>query len=130
MNVPVGNMTKKSDLLAQAKKLAAFGKRKSVKQIGRKVDIQKVYNELDEEDRRLADDYSLKEKVKSGVEVRLLYDSVGSKSLKKGKLKDAIDAGVKIGEFFPSLLKIVNITFYQFYAISFSSPTLTSLKLG
>lgn len=70
MNVPVGNMTKKSDLLAQAKKLAAFGKRKSVKQIGRKVDIQKVYNELDEEDRRLADDYSLKEKVKSGSDLK------------------------------------------------------------
>lgn len=27
-------------------------------------------------------------------------------------------------------LKIANITFYQFYAMSFSSPTLTSLKLG
>ena len=51
----------------------------------------------------------LKEKAKDGVEVRLLYDSVGSKSLKKSKLKDAIDAGVKVGEFFPSLLKILNI---------------------
>ena len=51
----------------------------------------------------------LKEKAKSGVEVRLLYDSVGSKSLRKNQLRDAIDAGVKVGEFFPSLLKIVNI---------------------
>lgn len=49
------------------------------------------------------------EKAKSGVEVRLLYDSVGSRSLTRKKLKPAIDAGVKTGEFFPAILKLLNI---------------------
>lgn len=51
----------------------------------------------------------LKEKAESGVEVRLLYDSVGSKFLTKRKLKSIRDAGVKTGEFFPAILKLVNI---------------------
>ena len=51
----------------------------------------------------------LKEKAKSGVEVRLLYDSIGSRSLTKRKLKDVIDVGVKVGEFFPALLRLINI---------------------
>ncbi|SCH49664.1 Cardiolipin synthase [uncultured Clostridium sp.] len=51
----------------------------------------------------------LKEKAKSGVEVRLLYDSVGSRSLTNKKLKSVIDAGVKTGEFFPAILKLVNL---------------------
>lgn len=51
----------------------------------------------------------LKEKAKAGVEVRLLYDSVGSRSINKKKLKSAIDAGVKVGEFFPAILKLINL---------------------
>lgn len=51
----------------------------------------------------------LKEKAESGVEVRLLYDSVGSRSLTKKNLKLLIEAGVKTGEFFPAILKFVNI---------------------
>ncbi|MGL5348711.1 MAG: cardiolipin synthase [Peptostreptococcaceae bacterium] len=51
----------------------------------------------------------LKEKAMSGVEVRLLYDSVGSRSLNLKKLKPFTDAGIKVGEFFPALLRLVNI---------------------
>lgn len=51
----------------------------------------------------------LEEKAKSGVEVRLLYDSVGSRSLNREVLKSLVDAGGKIGEFFPSWLKLINI---------------------
>ena len=51
----------------------------------------------------------LEEKAKSGVEVRLLYDSVGSRSLNRKVLKSLVDAGGKIGEFFPSWLKLINI---------------------
>ena len=51
----------------------------------------------------------LKEKAKSGVEVRLLYDSVGSRTTNRKKLQSAIDASVKVGEFFPSLLRLINI---------------------
>ena len=51
----------------------------------------------------------LEEKARAGVEVRFLYDSVGSRSLNKTRLKPLIDAGCKIGEFFPSWLKIINL---------------------
>lgn len=50
----------------------------------------------------------LEEKAKLGVEVRLLYDSVGSRSLNKKVLKRLISAGGQIGEFFPSWLKLIN----------------------
>ena len=48
------------------------------------------------------------EKAKSGVEVRLLYDSVGSRLLSDKTLIKLKKNGVKTGAFFPSLLKIVN----------------------
>lgn len=48
------------------------------------------------------------EKAKSGVEVRLLYDSVGSRLLSDKTLIKLKNSGVKTGAFFPSLLKIVN----------------------
>ncbi|MGL5378743.1 cardiolipin synthase [Clostridium sp.] len=51
----------------------------------------------------------LEEKAKAGVQVRLLYDSVGSRSLNRKKLKSLIDAGGKVGEFFPALLKVINL---------------------
>ena len=41
--------------------------------------------------------------------MRFLYDSVGSRSLNKTRLIPLIDAGCKIGEFFPSWLKIINL---------------------
>ena len=51
----------------------------------------------------------LEEKAKEGVEVRLLYDSVGSRSLNRDVLKNIVNAGGKIGEFFPSWLKFINL---------------------
>lgn len=51
----------------------------------------------------------LKQKASEGVEVRFLYDSVGSRTLNKRKLKSLIDAGVKTGEFFPAWLRLINV---------------------
>ncbi|MGL5695087.1 MAG: cardiolipin synthase [Peptostreptococcaceae bacterium] len=48
------------------------------------------------------------EKARSGVEVRLLYDAVGSRLLSEKSLLRLKNGGVKTGAFFPSLLKIVN----------------------
>ena len=53
----------------------------------------------------------LEEKAKEGVEVRLLYDSVGSRSLNRNVLKKLTDVGGKVGEFFPSWLKLINMNF-------------------
>ena len=38
-----------------------------------------------------------------------LYDSVGSRSLNRNVLKKLTDVGGKVGEFFPSWLKLINI---------------------
>lgn len=51
----------------------------------------------------------LEAKAKEGVEVRLLFDSVGSRSADRKKLKKAKELGVKVGEFFPSLLRFINL---------------------
>ena len=51
----------------------------------------------------------LEEKAREGVEVRLLYDSVGSRSLNRNVLNKLINEGGKVGEFFPSWLKFINI---------------------
>lgn len=51
----------------------------------------------------------LEEKAKEGLEVRLLYDSIGSRSLNRNVLNKLINEGGKVGEFFPSWLKFINI---------------------
>ena len=51
----------------------------------------------------------LEEKAQCGVEVRLLYDSVGSRLLNRDALKKLRSVGGKTGEFFPSWLKFINI---------------------
>ena len=51
----------------------------------------------------------LKKKAKSGVEVRFLYDSVGSRGLKSDTLKSLKNSGIKVGEFFPSWFKVINL---------------------
>lgn len=52
---------------------------------------------------------ALTEKAKQGVKVRLLYDDLGSRSLRKRYLKDFRAAGGEIGIFFPSRFTIVNL---------------------
>ena len=50
----------------------------------------------------------LEEKAKSGIEVRLLYDSVGSRLLNRNALKKLRAVGGKTGEFFPSWMNFRN----------------------
>ena len=58
----------------------------------------------------------LEEKAKEGVEVRLLYDSVGSRSLNRNVLNKLINEGGKVGEFFTSWLKYININMnFRYY---------------
>ncbi|WP_330677264.1 cardiolipin synthase [Paeniclostridium hominis] len=47
-------------------------------------------------------------KISEGVEVRLLYDTVGSRLLSEKGIHRFKKAGGKIGAFFPSFLKIIN----------------------
>lgn len=50
----------------------------------------------------------LTKKAKSGLEVRLLVDSMGSRKLRKKELKEYINAGGKFSIFFPGILPHIN----------------------
>lgn len=51
----------------------------------------------------------LSEKAGEGVEIRFLYDGIGSKSFKQRYLKEFKKSGGKIAVFFPSFLKFINL---------------------
>lgn len=51
---------------------------------------------------------ALLEKVKEGVKVRILYDEMGSRSLRKRHFKELIDLGGEVEVFFPSIFPLVN----------------------
>ncbi|GEN53432.1 MULTISPECIES: cardiolipin synthase [Halobacillus] len=56
---------------------------------------------------RLAD--VLKRKAREGVEVKLLYDDMGSRLLKRSYKKSLKEAGVQVESFFPSFIPKVNM---------------------
>ena len=47
-------------------------------------------------------------KVKQGVKVRILYDEMGSRGVKKRYLKELLYAGGEVQVFFPSILPLIN----------------------
>lgn len=51
----------------------------------------------------------LEKKAKQGVEVRVLYDSLGSRKIGTNNIKRMKQAGIKVGEFFPAFLGIFQI---------------------
>lgn len=57
--------------------------------------------------RRLVE--ALTEKAREGIEVRFLYDDVGSANLSKEMFKSLIEAGGKVAIFFPSHIPYLNI---------------------
>ncbi|MFR5113274.1 cardiolipin synthase [Turicibacter sanguinis] len=79
----------------------------NLKKAQKSINIQFYIFRRDEIGNKILD--ILIEKAKSGVEVRFLYDSVGSRSLTKERLRDLIAVGGKVGEFFPAWLRLINI---------------------
>ena len=51
---------------------------------------------------------ALMQKAREGVEVRFLYDAIGSKSFKKRTMKKMREAGVDTETFFPSIFPMIN----------------------
>lgn len=47
-------------------------------------------------------------KAKQGVQVRILYDDMGSRSLRKRHFKELIELGGQVEAFFPSILPLIN----------------------
>jgi len=52
---------------------------------------------------------ALTKKAKEGIEVRLLYDALGGKTLRRSFFKELVDAGGKVASFFPSKLPLINL---------------------
>lgn len=50
----------------------------------------------------------LSKKAREGVEVRLLFDDMGGRYVQRDNIKKLIDAGGKVGRFFPSRIKLIN----------------------
>ena len=50
----------------------------------------------------------LLKKVKQGVKVRILYDEMGSRSVRKHHFKELINLGGEVEVFFPSILPLIN----------------------
>ena len=51
----------------------------------------------------------LVQKVQEGVEVRILYDSMGCRSMKKRDWERLIQKGIEVGEFFPAFFKKLHL---------------------
>ena len=51
---------------------------------------------------------ALIKKAKQGVEVRLLFDEMGSRGVHKKHFKELIDVGGEVEVFFPSILPLIN----------------------
>lgn len=80
---------------------------KSLKKAKKSINIEFYIFKNDDIGTKILD--ILEEKAKNGVEVRLLYDSVGSRLLNRNVLKKLRAVGGKTGEFFPSWLKLINL---------------------
>lgn len=70
------------------------------------IHIQYYIFRLDELGNRILD--ALIAKAKQGVKVRLLYDDMGSRSLRKRHFKKFIEAGGEVETFFPSIWPLIN----------------------
>lgn len=51
---------------------------------------------------------ALTARAKAGVEVRILYDALGSRNVRKRHFKKLLDAGGEVEVFFPSILPLIN----------------------
>ncbi|WP_010304888.1 cardiolipin synthase [Kurthia senegalensis] len=71
------------------------------------IHIQYYIFKLDGLGKRILD--AATERAKAGVEVRILYDELGSRSTKKRHFKELIEAGGEVEVFFPSILPVINL---------------------
>lgn len=51
---------------------------------------------------------ALKKKAQQGVKVRILYDEMGSRGVKKRQFKELLELGGEVEVFFPSILPLIN----------------------
>ena len=79
---------------------------KDIEQAKHHIHVQYYIFRLDGLGTRILD--ALKEKAKQGVQVRLLYDDMGSRTLSKRHFKEFIQLGGEVETFFPSVFPLIN----------------------
>ncbi|CAH1191897.1 Major cardiolipin synthase ClsA [Paenibacillus auburnensis] len=70
------------------------------------INVQYYIIQPDELGTRLRDELTLK--AKEGVQVRVLYDEIGSKRISRSFFKELIEYGGTVEVFFPSLFRLIN----------------------
>ena len=80
---------------------------KTILSAKKSINIQFYIFKNDEIGSRILD--ALTKKAADGIDIRFLYDSVGSRGINKKVLEPFKAAGGKTGEFFPSWLKVINL---------------------
>ena len=70
------------------------------------IHIQYYIFKLDQLGQRILS--ALIKKARQGVKVRILYDEMGSRGLKKGRFKELMELGGEVEVFFPSILPLFN----------------------
>ncbi|WP_227938270.1 cardiolipin synthase [Alkalihalobacillus deserti] len=110
------NLNQNSSLLTQNNNVTIYtiGQEKfdallaDIKQAKRHIHILYYIIRDDELGNKLADE--LVKKAKSGVQVRLLYDDLGSRTLSKAFIHKIKSAGGEVEAFFPSKIHFINLT--------------------
>ena len=77
-----------------------------IKEAKEHIHIQYYIFKLDNLGKRIYN--ALIDRAKQGVKVRILYDEMGSRSVKKRHFKELIDQGGEVEVFFPSILPLLN----------------------
>lgn len=70
------------------------------------IHVQYYIFRLDDLGKRIVD--VLIRKAKQGVKVRVLYDDIGSRGVRKKDFQELLDLGGDVGVFFPSILPLIN----------------------
>lgn len=70
------------------------------------IHVQYYIFRLDDLGKRIVD--VLIRKAKQGVKVRVLYDDIGSRGVRKKDFQELLDLGGEVGVFFPSILPLIN----------------------
>ncbi|HEY9582364.1 MAG TPA: cardiolipin synthase [Savagea sp.] len=70
------------------------------------IHVQYYIFRLDDLGQRIVD--VLIRKAKQGVKVRVLYDDIGSRGVRKKDFQELLDLGGEVGVFFPSILPLIN----------------------
>ncbi|UQZ36801.1 cardiolipin synthase [Paenibacillus sp. PK3_47] len=71
------------------------------------INIQYYIWQPDELGTKLRDELTIK--AKAGVQVRILYDEIGSRLINRSFFKDVIAHGGKVEVFFPSIFRLINL---------------------